>query len=203
MYTKLKEYISERLKDFDTIPEERKRTLQDVAGFISKDLDGKGVVKLNFICTHNSRRSHLAQIWTQTAASHFGIDGVETYSGGTEATAFNPRAVAAIERAGFGVTNPGGDNPGVEVRFSDNANPMICFSKTFDDSVNPNKEFAAIMTCSDADENCPLVPGAAWRKSVTYRDPKESDGTDYEKETYDERCRQITTEMFYMMSCVK
>lgn len=203
MYTKLKEYISERLKDFDTIPEERKRTLQDVAGFISKDLDGKGVVKLNFICTHNSRRSHLAQIWTQTAASHFGIDGVETYSGGTETTAFNPRAVAAIERAGFGVTNPGGDNPGVEVRFSDNANPMICFSKTFDDSVNPNKEFAAIMTCSDADENCPLVPGAAWRKSVTYRDPKESDGTDYEKETYDERCRQIATEMFYMMSCVK
>src|SRR5690625_4868698 len=199
MYTKLKEYISERLKDFDTIPEERKRTLQDVAGFISKDLDGKGVVKLNFICTHNSRRSHLAQIWTQTAASHFGIDGVETYSGGTEAPAFNPRAVAAIERAGFGVTNPGGDNPGGEVRISDNANPMICVSNKFDDSVNPNKEFAAIMTCSDADENGPHVPGAAWRKSVTYRDPKESEGTDYEKETYDERCRQIATEMFSMM----
>src|SRR5690625_5230545 len=153
MYTKLKEYISERLKEFNTIPEERKRTLQDVAGFISKDLDGKGVVKLNYICTHNSQRSHLAQIWTQTAAIHFAIDAIYTYSGGTEATAFNPRAVAAIERAGFGVTILGGDNPGVEVRFSDNANPMICFSKTFDDSVNPNKEFAAIMTCSDADEN--------------------------------------------------
>src|SRR5690625_1300443 len=203
MYTKLKDYISGLTLDFDSIPEERKHSLQDIANFITKDLNEKGVVKLNFICTHNSRRSHLAQIWTQTAASRFGIDGVETYSGGTEATAFNPRAVAAIERAGFGVTNPGGDNPGVEVRFSDNANPMICFSKTFDDSVNPNKEFAAIMTCSDADENCPLVPGAAWRKSVTYGDPKESDGTDYEKETYDERCRQIATEMFYMMSCVK
>src|SRR5690625_3246982 len=124
MYTKLKEYISERLQGFDTIPEERKRTLQDVAGFISKDLYGKGTVKLNFICTHNSRRSHLAQIWTQTAASHFGIDGVETYSGGTEATAFNPRAVAAIERAGFGGTNPGGDDPAVGARLSDNANPM-------------------------------------------------------------------------------
>src|SRR5690625_1629044 len=203
MYTKLKEYISERLQGFDTIPEERKRTLQDVAGFISKDLYGKGTVKLNFICTHNSRRSHLAQIWTQTAASHFGIDGVDTYSGGTKATAFNPRAVAAIERAGFVLTNPGGDNIGVEVRFSDNACSLICFSKTFDDSVNACKECAAIITCYDADENYQLVSGAAWRKSGSYRDTKESDGTDYEKETYDERCRQIATEMFYMMSCVK
>src|SRR5690625_5796744 len=126
MYTKLKEYISERLQGFDTIPEERKRTLQDVAGFISKDLYGKGTVKLNYICTHNSRRSHLAQIWTQTAASHFGIDGVETYYGGTVATAFNPRTVAAIERACFGVNNPCGDHPRVVVQFSDNAIPKIC-----------------------------------------------------------------------------
>src|SRR5690625_1510750 len=153
MYTKLKEYISERLQGFDTIPEERKRTLQDVAGFISKDLYGKGTVKLNFICTHNSRRSHLAQIWTQTAASHFGIDGVETYHSGTKTTSFNSRAVAAIERAGVRVNIPGWDNPVVKLRFSDNANTMICFSKTCDNSVNSNKEFAAIMTCSDADEN--------------------------------------------------
>lgn len=79
---------------------------------------------------------------------------------------------------------------------------MICFSKTFDDPANPDKNFAAIMTCSDADENCPLVPGTSFRKAVTYRDPKESDGTDHEMETYDERCRQIATEMFYMMSRV-
>src|SRR5690625_4676265 len=192
MYTKLKEYISERLKDFDTIPEERKRTLQDVAGFISKDLDGKGVVKLNFICTHNSRRSHLAQIWTQTAASHVGMDGVETYSGGTEATASNHSAVAPIERPGCGDSRP-----------RHHAHRTSCSSTTCAASVSRNKALAPSMTCSRADDTCPLVPGAAWRKSVTYRDPKESAGTDYEKETYDERRRQIATEMFYMMSCVK
>lgn len=202
MYSKLKNTISEIMQDFESIPEERKQTLQDVANFISKELKENSSVKLNFICTHNSRRSHLSQIWTQTAASHFGVDGVETFSGGTEATAFNPRAVAAIERAGFEIHNPGGENPKYEVKFSEEAKPMVCFSKKFDDSFNPDKNFAAIMTCSDADENCPFVPGTSFRKPVTYQDPKESDGTDREKETYDERCRQIATEMFYMMSRV-
>ena len=130
MYTKLKDYISGLTLDFDSIPEERKHSLQDIANFITKDLNEKGVVKLNFICTHNSRRSHLAQIWTQTAAFQFEIDGVETYSGGTEATAFNPRAVASIERAGFDIKNPGGDNPRIGVRFNDEADAMICFSRT-------------------------------------------------------------------------
>jgi len=202
MYSKLKKTISELTQGFSSISEERKQTLQEVAKYISKDLNEKDSVKLNFICTHNSRRSHLAQIWTQTASNYYEIEGVETYSGGTEATAFNPRAVAAIERAGFHVKNTVGENPRYEVKFSEDAEPMICFSKKFDDPVNPDKNFAAIMTCSDADENCPFVPGTSFRKAVTYRDPKESDGTDHEKETYDERCRQIGTEMFYMMSQV-
>lgn len=76
---------------------------------------------------------------------------------------------------------------------------MICFSKKFEDDFNPDKNFAAIMTCSDADENCPFVSGAEFRKPITYVDPKESDGTDREAAVYDERCRQIATEMFYMM----
>src|SRR6056297_401940 len=202
MYSKLKKTISELTQGFSSISEERKQTLQEVAKYISKDLNEKDSVKLNFICTHNSRRSHLAQIWTQTASNYYEIEGVETYSGGTEATAFNPRAVAAIERAGFHVKNPVGENPRYEVKFSEDAEPMICFSKKFNDSENPEKNFAAIMTCSEADENCPFVPGTSFRKAVTYRDPKESDGTDHEKETYDERCRQIGTEMFYMMSQV-
>lgn len=203
MYTKLKEYISEITQDFESIPDERKKTLQDVADYISKELKENNSAKLNFICTHNSRRSHLAQIWTQTAAEYYEIDGVETFSGGTESTAFNPRAVAAVERAGFHTTSPVGENPSYEVKLSEDADPMICFSKKFDDEVNPDKNFAAIMTCSDADENCPFVPGTSFRKPVTYQDPKESDGTDHEKETYDERCRQIATEMFYMMSRVQ
>jgi len=202
MYSKLKKTITELTQKFDSIPNDRKETLIEVAQYISDELTEKGEVKLNFICTHNSRRSHLAQIWTQTAATHYKIEGVETYSGGTEGTAFNPRAVAAIERAGFHVKNPVGENPRYEVNFSEDAEPMICFSKKFNDPENPSEHFGAIMTCSDANENCPFVPGTSFRKAVTYRDPKESDGTDREKVMYDERCRQIGTEMFYMISQV-
>lgn len=202
MYKKLQKTIKELKQSFDEIPSGRKAKLGKVAGFIREELEESGRVKLNFICTHNSRRSHLAQLWTQTAAEEYGIDNVETFSGGTEATAFNPRAVAAVERVGFEVENPGGENPKYKIRFSKDAEPMICYSKTFDDPVNPTNGFAAIMTCSDADENCPFVPGTKFRTPITYRDPKESDGSDKEKEIYDERCRQIGTEMLYMMSLV-
>ncbi|MDZ7720626.1 MAG: protein-tyrosine-phosphatase [Balneolaceae bacterium] len=202
MYPKLNSYISKLESDLDSIPSDRKDKLGEVAEYIQSKLNTSETAKLNFICTHNSRRSHLAQIWTAIAANHYGVENIETYSGGTEATAFNPRAVAALERAGFEIKNPGGENPKYEIRFDEKEEPMICFSKTFDDPANPDKEFAAIMTCSDADENCPFVPGAEFRKPITYRDPKESDGTDREKEVYDERCHQIGTEMFYMMSCL-
>ncbi|SMO47692.1 protein-tyrosine-phosphatase [Gracilimonas mengyeensis] len=199
MYPKLKTYINEIESTFDSIPSSRREELEEVATYIKSKKEQGETAQLNFICTHNSRRSHLAQIWTATAAHVYGLNDLESYSGGTEATAFNPRAVAALERAGFEVENPGGENPGYKVRCSENEAPMVCFSKKFDHPINPKKQFAAIMTCSDADENCPFVPGAEFRKPVTYRDPKESDGTAQEAETYDERCRQIAAEMFYMI----
>jgi arsenate reductase len=202
MYIELENYIEKVKSDFDQIPSTRKEKLREVADYISSASEKGEKPKLNFICTHNSRRSHLAQIWTATAAHYHGIKNLETYSGGTEATAFNPRAVAAVERAGFKVENPGGENPKYKISFDEESEPMSCFSKKFDDEFNPSKNFAAIMTCSDADENCPFVAGADFRMPITYRDPKESDESDQEKETYDERCFQIAREMFYMISQV-
>ncbi|WP_069131713.1 low molecular weight phosphatase family protein [Rhodohalobacter halophilus] len=201
-YEPLESTINSLKKDIESIPNDRKKVLEEVSDYVRNQRDSGNRVKLNFICTHNSRRSHLAQIWTSVAAHHFGMDNIETYSGGTEATAFNPRAVAALDRAGFRIENPGGDNPRYKVHFSDEAEPITCFSKTFDDGFNPSENFAAIMTCSDADENCPFIPGAEKRISVPYRDPKESDGTPDESKTYAERSRQIAAEWFYMMSQV-
>lgn len=202
MYPKLKTYINKLESGFDSIPSKRKAQLREVAEYIRSKRESGEAAKLNFICTHNSRRSHLAQIWTSVAARYYGIKNIETYSGGTEATAFNPRAVEAIERAGFKAENPGGENPKYKISFSESDKPMICFSKKFDDDFNPDKNFAAIMTCSDADDNCPFVPGAEFRKPITYTDPKEADGTDREMEVYDERCQQISIEMLYMMNAV-
>ncbi|MFA0961187.1 protein-tyrosine-phosphatase [Roseivirga sp. BDSF3-8] len=203
MYPPLEKYIGEITGDFDSISAERKNLLTEVSDYIrSKRKEGEAA-RLTFICTHNSRRSHMSQIWAATAARHYGIDNIiTTFSGGTEATAFNPRAVAAMQRAGFTINNPGGENPPYEVTFSENGPEMICFSKKYDDMANPSSGFMAVMTCSDADENCPIIPGAEKRVPVTYEDPKAFDGTDREAIAYDERCRQIATEMFYVMSQV-
>lgn len=200
MYQELAAYIQSIEGEISAIPENRKEQLQLIAEYINAKRESKESAKLTFICTHNSRRSHLCQIWAAVLADYYRVDNIETYSGGTEATAFNPRAVAAIERAGFKVKNPGGENPPYKVFYDDEKEPLICFSKTFDDSYNPKENFAAVMTCADADDNCPFVPGAEKRFSIPYLDPKEADGTSREKGTYDERCRQIATEMFYLMS---
>jgi arsenate reductase len=203
MYKELAQYLSQLEEENKSIPSKRKELLEEVAEYISKKLAEGDEVKLNFICTHNSRRSHLAQIWATVAAAYFNIEPIRNYSGGTEATAFHPNAVSALERAGLQTRNPGGHNPEYEVHFSDAHLPITAFSKTYDYPSNPNSGFAAIMTCSDADENCPFIPGAEFRASVNYIDPKISDGTPEEEATYDERCRQIATEIFYMMSKVK
>ena len=144
----------------------------------------------------------MGQLWAAAAAAHSGIDGVETYSGGTEATAFNPRAGAALERAGFVIDQPGGDNPHCKATVDEDGPVIECFSKTYDDPFNPTKGFAAIMTCSEADEACPVVLGAALRAPIQYEDPKVADGTPEEAVAYDERCLQIATEMLYLFSRV-
>lgn len=141
-------------------------------------------------------------IWAAVAARHFGLGKVVTYSGGTEATAFNPRAVAALQRAGFDVENPGGDNPPYLVSYADDLPPLVCFSKRYDHPANAAPAFAAIMTCSDADENCPFIPGAELRLPLTYEDPKIADDTPAEAERYDERVAQIGREVLYAFSLV-
>jgi len=202
MYPKLEEYIRRGLLHTDEIPEARKQALDEVARFVSAKLVAGHEAKLSFICTHNSRRSQMGQLWGAAAAAHFGVGGVRTYSGGTEATSFDPRAVAAVERAGFRVEYQGGENPHYRVAYS-NTDPVFeCFSKTYDDPFNPSDGFAAIMTCSDADEACPVVLGAEMRARLRYDDPGVADGTPSETATYDERSFQIATEMLYLFSRV-
>jgi hypothetical protein len=202
MKRELQSYISGLEKETINISHHRKEKLRELSEFIGEKLRNNETVSLIFICTHNSRRSHLCQVWTAVLADFFGLEGIETYSGGTEVTAFNPRAVDALRRAGFKIEDPGGENPHYLVNYDDQKEPLICFSKTFGDKSNPDNNFAAVMTCTDADEGCPFVPGASYRISIPYVDPKESDGTTREAETYDKRSLQIASEMYFMLSLV-
>ncbi len=202
MHAALEQHIRGLLPLLGELPESRRTLLDEVAFFVSSRRAIGENTDLVFICTHNSRRSQLGQLWATAAAAHFGVDGVRAYSGGTEVTAFNPRAIAAAERAGFRVANPGGENPRYRISFDDATAPLVCFSKTYDDPSNPAVDFVAVMTCSEADEACPVVLGAALRAPIRYEDPKASDDTPEETARYDARSRQIATEMLYLFSRV-
>jgi protein-tyrosine-phosphatase len=200
LHPDLQRYVDERVVPaMAAIPAERKESLDLIAAFVKERKAAGVTADLTFICTHNSRRSHLSQLWAATAAWAFAQDHVRTYSGGTEATAFNPRAVAAVERAGFQVVKPAGKNPVVEVSFAKDHAAERCWSKVYNDPANPQKDFCAVMTCSEADKNCPIVFGALDRISLPYNDPKEADGTPEEAARYDERCLQIAAELWYVM----
>jgi arsenate reductase len=203
MYAKLEQTLEKFIMEFDRIPAGKKGPLNQLTTFIQQRLDADQPVLLNFICTHNSRRSHIAQLWAQAAAHYWRLPNVMCFSGGTEATAFNPRAVKAMQEAGFDIqpTMPG-NNPVYEVRFASDANPVQAFSKTYDDSSNPGSDFAAVMTCSHADQNCPVVMGSSARISLTYDDPKDFDGTPQEAAKYAERVREIGRDVLYAFSRV-
>jgi arsenate reductase len=187
----------------DAIPADRKEMLDRIATYVRTKRAAGETARLTFICTHNSRRSQMGQIWAAAAAGYNGIDRVETFSGGLEVTAFNARAISAVERAGIQVGSPGGDNPHVRVTYASDRAPLEMFSKKYSDPFNPQKDFAAVMTCSHADESCPLVIGASARIPLHYEDPKASDGTPEETATYDVRSKQIATEMLYVFARVK
>ena len=159
---------------------------------------------MNFICTHNSRRSHLSQIWAQTMTFQFGIKNVFCYSGGTEATAMFSKVGETLVNQGFQIQKLSQEqNPVYAVKFDDNQHPIICFSKTYFDDFNPKTNFGAIMTCNNADEGCPMVFGAEARFSIKYDDPKAFDGTDVMNEKYAERSLQIASEMYFVFSQIK
>jgi arsenate reductase len=195
-------YVMKALSNGSTISKERKLLLERFADTLSLRLDQEAQANLIFICTHNSRRSHFAQIWAQVAAFYFGVKGIHTFSGGTETTAFNERAVSALKEVGFDISSGIGSNPVYHIKYSEEAPILEAFSKKFGEVPNPISEFYAVMTCSDVDETCPLVPGALERIPLYYLDPKEADNTPEEAARYEERCFQIATEMCYLFGCI-
>ena len=203
MYPSIRHLVQHCIGQFDQIPAERKVILEKIAQYLQQKYQALEPIQLVYICTHNSRRSHFGQIAAAIAARHYNIDQVHVFSGGTEATQFHPNAIEALRTLGFVITtdDTGAANPKWNVQFG-HAAATTCFSKTFDDPANPQRGFAAIMTCSDAEQNCPFVPGTELRIGTTYNDPKASDGTPEQLATYQSRFQQIATEMLYAFSVV-
>lgn len=200
----LRPYVNEVANELDAVPEKRKAVLAEIATTIAARLETGADAKLTFICTHNSRRSHMSQIWAQTAAYYYGLNRVHAFSGGTEVTACNCRTVTAMRRVGFEIQDATtGDNPLYLVRYAEDRPPIRAYSKLYHADANPNRDFIALMTCSAADRTCPEVKGAIARYAIHYADPRLCDDTPTETIAYNERCREIAREMFYMLSEVR
>jgi arsenate reductase len=201
--TGLFQEIDNLIKDLkpETISDKRKAVLQPLIDFIQSKVSSNQDIRINFICTHNSRRSHLSQVWSQTMANYFNIKNVFCYSGGTEATALFPMIAETLKNSGFQIkTISKNENPVYSIKYADNEHPIIGFSKKLDDDFNPKSEFVAIMTCDSANEACPFVTGAEKRIPITFEDPKAFDNTPKQSEKYNERSLQIATELFYVFS---
>lgn len=205
IFDALQETIQHLVSKFDTISSERKKRLLVLAEYLQEKYNAKATPKLIVICTHNSRRSHIGQLWLAVAAEYYQLPMIETFSGGTEATAFHPNAIKAMQGLGFTITvaedrNP---NPIYDIQWAANQNTYQAFSKRYEDTPNPTENFGAIMVCSEADQGCPLVLGADFRLALPFNDPKAFDGTALQDEKYTERALQIGTEILYVFNCIK
>ncbi len=204
MYPAIKTYCAELTHQFSAISKERKELLEKISQYIAQKKVLNQKVNLVYICTHNSRRSHFGQVWAKVASDYYHVKNVNTFSGGTEATAFNINAINALKGIGFDIKPVNAEKNSVyHVFFDDHEKPIVCFSKVYDDPKNPQSDFAAIMTCSDAEENCPFIPGVELRIGTTYNDPKVFDNTPQQDEMYSQRCKQIALETLYVFSLVK
>ena len=202
MYSKLKTVISSI--NPEVITEQRKQILQPLIDYIQDKIDNNEVVRLHFICTHNSRRSQFAQVWAQTIASHFKVNNVNCYSGGTETTALYPVVAETLKDLSFQVqVIAEKDNPVYSIKYAENELPITAFSKQIEDDYNPTSGFAAILTCDAANEACPMVSGADIRIPLTYQDPKRFDDTDNQAEQYIKISMEIARELFYVFSKIQ
>lgn len=203
MYSPIQKICDELVTSFDAISEQRKNLLLKISKYIQTKKEADEVIKLIYVCTHNSRRSHFGQIWAAVAASYYGIENVKTYSGGTEATAFNINAINALKKMGFVIESNNQEiNPVYTVQFGENES-TICFSKVYNNEANPQEHFAAIMTCSDAEENCPFIPRVELRIGTTYEDPKAFDNAPLQDTKYEERSLQIAQETLFVFSNIQ
>lgn len=206
LFPKLKKYVESVEKELASLPEERKENLRKIANYIVEKQKKGEKTEIIVICTHNSRRSHLGQVWLQIAAHHYGLKNISTFSGGTEATACNIRTIKALQRAGLEIkstSEQGEKNPKYVAKYANDASEMLLFSKVYTSTTNPQSGFLAILVCNTADEACPIVKGAEHRIYHGYEDPKKADDTPQETQVYDERCRQVAEEMFFVMKEVK
>ncbi len=198
LFEKLQNYIQQQLSG--DVESERQAVLNQLVDVIQQQLSANKKVAINFVCTHNSRRSQFAQFWATVMVSYFDVKDVSCFSSGVEVTALHENVVNSFKNIGVEVNHFGKENPIYALTYAEKAAPIKMFSKLLEDETNPQQNFIAVMTCAEADEGCPFVPGAIARIPLRYEDPKRFDNTNEVEKAYETTSQLIANEMKYVFS---
>ncbi|TGK05204.1 hypothetical protein EHQ53_16295 [Leptospira langatensis] len=205
LFEPLKRFLQEREAEYSLIDQDRKRILLQFSESMKSSLAMNNLSEMVFVCTHNSRRSQIAQLLMLASAEYLGVSGIGAYSGGTEVTALHHNSAIALEQIGFKVDVEGTKepNPKYWISYKSKMIPVTAYSKLYSGAVTSKRKFIAVMVCSSADEACPFVPGAFARISLPYSDPKEFDSSADPIQEYIRTCEEIGREMLFALSNVK
>ena len=196
----------ESLEDeFNNVPDSTQEQLKVAGTYIINRLNNGQIASISFVCEHNSRKSHLGQIWTTLATQYYQLDHVKCYSGGTTPTYVNQRIINALGNTGIQISEKGiaGHGPKYLLDYGKSSRGFEIFSKRFDHPMNPDTNYLAISLCLNPDECCPISYGADKQLSIPYEDLQPFGNTPLESAKYDEQCRMVARDMFYMMDFVK
>lgn len=201
LHPEITKYI-DTLQD-KNLSEDRKSILKSVAKAVQNELSHSELAHILFVCTHNSRRSMLAQTWATAMAQHYGVSDILSHSCGTETTAVHPQVIHTLRLHGFKVGKPTQtDNPVYQVDFAEETKPLTLFSKTLEHESLRDKDLISVMVCSSASENCPFIPNAKARISLPYNDPKAFDEHPDREQVYLKTSKLIATELKYLFKKV-
>lgn len=201
--TSIKDIFEKAIQD-TKLDIQRETLLQNIANKIAETITKTGGVNINFICTHNSRRSQFSQCWAYFAMEYYNINNGNSFSSGTAVTAFHANTIKALESCGFkfSLDEFNHQNPKYIINYGDSKKEILGFSKLVEDNINTTP-FIAITTCGNADENCPVILDASARFHLPYIDPKATDGKENEKETYLNTSKLIAGEIGVLFKKVK
>ncbi|WP_196893237.1 low molecular weight phosphatase family protein [Aureivirga marina] len=185
------------------ITNDRKETLNDIAKAVLDEYLRNERVNLNFICSHNSRRSQFAQIWGNYAINFFSIPNMECFSGGTVVTALHRNTVKTLKEVGFrfDVKTFNHQNPEYLISYQDCKKPILAYSKLIEDQ-NNKSPYIAITTCNSIEKNCPLFTDCLAYFQLPYTDPKNYDYTALKNEKYNELNMNIASEMAFLFGYI-
>ncbi|HIV82070.1 MAG TPA: arsenate reductase (thioredoxin) [Candidatus Salinicoccus merdavium] len=109
-----------------------------------------------FICTGNSCRSQMAEGFGRAILG----DGWEVYSAGIETHGVNPKAIEAMDEINLDISSQTSD---------------------FIDQDILKRSNLVVTLCSDADENCPVIPQGVKKEHWPFDDPAGREWSEFQR----------------------